>query len=45
MLQVSEAQPLRSQAEEMQMEMRAAETCEYTEESLPLLLQQVFQPL
>ncbi|PVD25251.1 hypothetical protein C0Q70_15749 [Pomacea canaliculata] len=41
-MQVSEAQPLRSQAEEMQMEMRAAETCEYTEESLPLLLQQYF---
>ncbi|KAL8592205.1 hypothetical protein ACOMHN_030880 [Nucella lapillus] len=40
--QVSEAQPLRSQAEEMRIEMAIAENFEYTKKSLPLLLSQYF---
>ena len=38
---MSEAQPLRMQAEEMRMEMAIAENLEYTKQSLPLLLHQV----
>ncbi|XP_070191909.1 uncharacterized protein [Littorina saxatilis] len=41
-LQVSEAQPLRMQAEEMRLEMAISETPEYTIQSLPLLLHQYF---
>ncbi|XP_076468617.1 uncharacterized protein LOC143299362 isoform X2 [Babylonia areolata] len=41
-LQVSEAQPLRSQAEEMRIEMAIAENLEYSKKSLPLLLNQYF---
>ena len=39
---MSEAQPLRMQAEEMRMEMAIAENQEYTKQSLPLLLHQVW---
>lgn len=38
---VSEAQPLKSQAEVMKEEMMSAEETEYSAKSLPLLLHQV----
>ncbi|GFR74183.1 coiled-coil domain-containing protein 162-like [Elysia marginata] len=41
-LEVSEAQQLRIQAEEMKIEMSSAEELEYTTKSLPLLLHQHF---
>lgn len=42
LLQVSEAQPLKSQAEVMKEEMMSAEETEYSAKSLPLLLHQYF---
>lgn len=40
-IKVSEAQPLKSQAEIMKEEMMSAEETEYSAKSLPLLLHQV----